>query len=607
MRYDVEEAVCFVLDPGSDSELSDLESGEDDDELERTYIDRDVQKNRNSSDSEDEGGTHEDKEDSDSKSDDDCNNKTSKNARKTTSNKEKRIYRWRNREPPVVNDTFSGQAFSLPPQNFLELTPMWYFQQFWDEDMMENLVEQTNLYSVQKTGTSVETTVDEMEQLIGIQMKMAIVKMPTVASYWAAETRYPPVADVMGLKRYKKLRQFLHANDNFLKDTNENKGNKLYKVQPILDALRKNCQKIEQEEFMSIDEQIVPAKTKFSGIRQYNPKKPHKWGFKNFVRAGQSGLIYDFFFYTGARSAGKEKCTAKDVVLKLCSNIERGCNFKLFYDNWFATLDLGLELKELGILTVATIRSNRLSGCNLKSEKELKKEGRGSFSYMTDQNSGITVVKWCDNKCVHLVSTYIGINAIGTVKRWDPATKTYIQVQCPEMVKVYNKSMGGVDLVDMLIALYRCKIKTKRWYLLLIFHCVDIAKVNAWLLYRRFCNQLNIPAKQQMPLLKFVSKLSDALIKAGKRSTNTVCNGRPPKRRSVEAHPETSKRGRSPVIALPTKDSRYDECYHWPEYREQKNRCRLCKTGYSRVYCEKCQLCLCLTSNRNCFKDFHTK
>ena len=30
----------------------------------------------------------------------------------------------------------------------------------------------------------------------------------------------------------------------------------------------------------SIDEQIIPAKTKYSRVRQYNSKKPTKWGFK---------------------------------------------------------------------------------------------------------------------------------------------------------------------------------------------------------------------------------------------------------------------------------------------------------------------------------------
>ena len=44
------------------------------------------------------------------------------------------------------------------------------------------------------------------------------------------------------------------------------------------------------------------SKTKFSSIRQYNPKKPKKWGFKNLVRAGSSGMMYDFFIYEGKPS-----------------------------------------------------------------------------------------------------------------------------------------------------------------------------------------------------------------------------------------------------------------------------------------------------------------
>ena len=73
--------------------------------------------------------------------------------------------------------------------------------------------------------------------------------------------------------------------------------------------------KTEPEFNHSIDEQIVPAKTKqSSGVRQYNPKKIHKWGFKNMVRAGKSGIIYDFFMYGGKNSAGFENCGAEQMI-----------------------------------------------------------------------------------------------------------------------------------------------------------------------------------------------------------------------------------------------------------------------------------------------------
>ncbi len=109
-----------------------------------------------------------------------------------------------------------------------------------------------------------------------------------------------------------------------------------------------------------------------------------------------------------------------------------------------------------------------------------------------------------------------------------------------------------------------------------------------------------------MPLLVFISQLSEALIKAGKTGSSKRPVGRPSKRAS-EIETETPKRGRTAAVALPDTDSRYDMYGHWPEYREKKNKCRLCKTGYTRVYCLKCNIGLCLTSNKNCFKDFHEK
>ena len=100
----------------------------------------------------------------------------------------------------------------------------------------------------------------------------------------------------MSRNRYQQLREFLHVRDNLQRDNPENTGNKLHKIQPLLEHVRNNCIEIEPEQEHSIDEQIIPAKTKYSGIRQYNSKKPVKWEFKNFVRAGSSGITYNFFF-----------------------------------------------------------------------------------------------------------------------------------------------------------------------------------------------------------------------------------------------------------------------------------------------------------------------
>ena len=52
------------------------------------------------------------------------------------------------------------------------------------------------------------------------------------------------------------------------------------------------------------------------------------------------------------------------------------------------------------------------------------------------------------------MSPYSSPATFGTVKRWDQSSKRHILVPFPEIVKGYKLAMGGVDLADMLIALY---------------------------------------------------------------------------------------------------------------------------------------------------------
>jgi len=182
------------------------------------------------------------------------------------------------------------------------------------------------------------------------------------------------LASAMGIKRYETLRRYIHVTDNSTKDLPENKNDKLFKIRPLHDMVRNNCLKNELGSNHSIDEQIVPAKTKQSGgVRQHNPKKIHKWGFKNMVRAGKSGIIYDFFMYGGKNSAGFENCGAEQSVLRLVQNLPKHKSFHVFFDNWFSTLSLIIQLKTMGILTTATFRQNRTAGCPLRADKELKK------------------------------------------------------------------------------------------------------------------------------------------------------------------------------------------------------------------------------------------
>lgn len=86
------------------------------------------------------------------------------------------------------------------------MTPLQYFKLLFDDEVVLNIVKQTNLYSNRQTGISVNTNKSEIEQFWGILLYTSIAHMPSYEDYWAQGTRYSKIADVMPLKRFEKLR-----------------------------------------------------------------------------------------------------------------------------------------------------------------------------------------------------------------------------------------------------------------------------------------------------------------------------------------------------------------------------------------------------------------
>ena len=133
--------------------------------------------------------------------------------------------------------------------------------------------------------------------------------------------------------------------------------------------MRNNCGTIKPEIENSIDEQIIPAKLKYSGIRQYNPKKPVKWGFKNFclfrIIRYNVWLLYLLWV----------KRTGSYVVSKLIKAFPQQKNYQLFFDNWFCSLALCLELRQMEFLTIVTIRSDRIKYFPYHEKKLCRKGG----------------------------------------------------------------------------------------------------------------------------------------------------------------------------------------------------------------------------------------
>jgi len=93
----------------------------------------------------------------------------------------------------------------------------------------------------------------------------------------------------------------------------------------------------------------------------------------------------------------------------------------------------------------------------------------------------MTAIVWKDRKPVYMVSNaYTPATTSVNRKNADGST---VQVSCPNNASYYNRYMGGVDLVDQLKGYYGIDRKSKRWWIRLFFHFVDLAVTNAYILY----------------------------------------------------------------------------------------------------------------------------
>lgn len=217
------------------------------------------------------------------------------------------------------------------------------------------------------------------------------------------------------------------------------------------------------------------------------------------------------------------------------------------------------------------------------------------------QGTKISAVVWKDNRLVTLLSTYVGEQPKNEVKRFSKAQKKSVKIACPNSVIVYNKHMGGVDLLDANIGRYKIKMRTIKWYMRLFYHLLDVTTVNSWILYKKVFEQKKLEGKP-MSLSQFREDLGTSLCTTGKIITPT--RGRLLKKSDISSDISDLKRVRT-VNHIP--DSiRFDHVSHWPEWNKTRQRCNLsnCK-GFTFVYCSKCKKSLCFNKNKNCFVKYH--
>lgn len=489
--------------------------------------------------------------------------------------------------------------------DILELdTPIQIFLFLFSKDLIDLVATQTNLYIVQKDpNNSFRVSTTDIQQFIGIVYIMSLIHLPRVTSHWNGTIGTPIIQEIMPVKMFEKIRQFIHFNDNSQNLPREHpEFDRLFKLRPLVQKLNQTFSKVPLEQYLCVDEQICSTKAR-NNLKRYNPKKPHKWGYKIYVLSGVSGFAYKIEPETGSENVilpnESDLGASSNVVVRLSREIPHNENYRLYFDNYFTSLPLLEYLSKNGILSLGTIRRNRIPDCKLPTDKEMSKKDRGySVEYVADVNGvDVATVAWKDNKVVNLASSFVGEIPKAQVRRYDKKTKRYISIDRPNIVGEYNRHMGGVDLIDSIMGCYKIQLRSKRWQVRMFYHLLDLSMANAWLLYKRIHKVKGLQDKH-LNSADFRLEVATTLCKLGVPSNMK-------NRRSIENEIQ-AKRHKGPAQHVPPVAIRQDQTGHWPVWTEKRIRCKYPKcSGVSQTMCEKCGVALCYNKHNNCFRLFH--
>ena len=95
-------------------------------------------------------------------------------------------------------------------------------------------------------------------------------------------------------------------------------------------------------------------------------------------------------------------------------------------------------------------------------------------------NTTMRAIKWLDIKSVTFLKTFDSATPDTNIKRFDQKLKKKLMFHAQGgFTHVYNKFMGGVDLVDLLTGLYKFKLKSKKYYRRIFYHFLELTRVTS--------------------------------------------------------------------------------------------------------------------------------
>ncbi|XP_063634991.1 piggyBac transposable element-derived protein 4-like [Cydia splendana] len=535
---------------------------------------------------------------------------------------------------------FSGQreAFTATPGPTFDMdqdtTPLTVFKNFFDNDLLDLIVTQTNKHSnilvdkVTKENSRLlkwkNTDRAEVVVFLAMLILQGLAPLNVEYDYWR-ENGYLTLKYfklLMTFGRFVLIKRLLHFTDNETDLTGlTDSQRKLFKIWPVSDVLNKRFSSLYiPRQSIAIDESLLKWHGRLS-FAQKIATKAAKTGIKSYeLCESDTGYLWSFFIYAGKevkagpdmtdneqtditddiidltdienttnndrRTTDTQQMTAsasslppppQNATAQIVQNLAKpllGKGYTLIMDNFYNSPLLARYLKSQKTDCFGTLRVNR--EFVPEAIKGMAKTEMRVGEVVQTFSRDLSIMLWRDTNIVSMISTFHGGNVSGKEKYGKYKYK-------PEVVCDYNLAMGGVDKKDQLLSAHPIeRARNQAWYKKVFRRLLNVTIHNSYVIF-----------KTQHPTITsraFRQRLAEEMIKAYR--TPQIHNTLLVKPKVIIQYPGEQSR---PIL----------QGNHFIGQGVSKYKiCAWCHQSRTKYICKQCDVSLCL---ENCFEEYHTK
>lgn len=530
------------------------------------------------------------------------------------------------------NDFFLGVDFNPPDEPFIEYTEKWekksfqsknipkmvpsvescktpmeYFSKYFPDSLFEEITTHTVKILVSRGKPDNYCDIDCIKKFFATHALMGIFRCPQKHLYFDPKFQYGPIANALTHDKFKAIRMSLHAVDVDSPDEIDKMTSRLWKVQPVIEAVRSRChQLVRNSNNYCIGQQDINLETPRLGT-------PYNWrtrgvGLKNFIITDPQGLIVDFEIFQGSHTDLPDRClgTRASIVLRLARTVPGAC---LYFGPNFTTVPLMNELANRNINGTGLIIPCRWKK-NLYEFTKDKQMKMGNVEEICREDGKVCAIKWMDTKSIMVMSTVYGTEPTKRFVKFDEKTRHHVTVTAPLPIANYKRNILGIELSNQIMDLYSTSIKSSKWPVNVILYLFDLAVTNSFFEYKQGAKASNKKYKQMFDAAHFRLEIIEGLLGESLKSTS-LNNSKIAK---ITPKGTVNNVPLNQPSALSSIDERFDGKDHWmivdKTSQVNKNQ-KYCKkercTSRTYTMCTKCKVFLCYNTEKNCFYSFHNK